>query len=205
MNLSELYQKMDHNRWKEDQQKGMRSYSILIPLIEKDDGIHLLFEVRSYTLRRQPGEICFPGGKIEPQDSDPKSCAIRETSEELGIATSVISNVKPLQAFEQPLSQCTIYPFVGTIARDTKFRPNPAEVAELFTVPLNFFLEQEPECYEIHFRIEPEADFPYHLIPGGKNYPWQIRSKKECFYIYEDYTIWGLTAHILQQFLRIIR
>lgn len=205
MNLADIYQKVDQNRMNDANHEGIRSYSILIPLIEKTDGIHLLFEVRSLQLRRQPGEICFPGGKIEPIDPDPRACAIRETSEEIGIPASAISQVKPLEAIKQPLNKRMIYPFVGTIATDVKLNPNPAEVAEVFTVPLNFFLENEPDCYEIQFHIEPEADFPYHLIPGGKNYPWKVRSLKECFYTYGKYTIWGLTANILQQFLQLIR
>ena len=60
-------------------------YAVLLPLIEVENETHILFEVRSLSLRRQPGEICFPGGKIDPEDSDQRKCAIRETTEELGI------------------------------------------------------------------------------------------------------------------------
>ena len=204
MNLAEIYRKMDKNKTN-TRRDHIHAYSILIPLIEKKDGIHVLFEVRSLKLRRQPGEICFPGGKIEPRDPDPRACAIRETSEELAIAPSLIHNVEPLTAIKQPLSQRKIYPFIGTIPSDVEFKPNPLEVAEIFTVPLHFFLDHEPECYQVRFRVEPEPDFPYHLIPGGKNYPWRTRSIEECFYIYGNYTIWGLTARILRQFLQLIR
>ena len=44
---------------------GRRSYAVLVPLVEREDGIHVLYEVRALTLRRQPGEVCFPGGHIE--------------------------------------------------------------------------------------------------------------------------------------------
>ena len=68
----------------------------MLPLIEINNETHVLFEVRSLNLRRQPGEICFPGGKIEQDDVDQRQCAIRETSEELGIHESDIENVIPL-------------------------------------------------------------------------------------------------------------
>ena len=63
---------------------GRRSYAVLVPLVEREDGIHVLYEVRSLTLRRQPGEVCFPGGHIEVGET-PEQCALRETFEELGI------------------------------------------------------------------------------------------------------------------------
>ncbi|MFL6557138.1 MAG: NUDIX hydrolase, partial [Bacillus sp. (in: firmicutes)] len=66
-------------------------YAVMVPIIEKVDGIHVLLEVRSLELRRQPGEICFPGGRIDSQDSDEKAAAIRETIEELGINKEQIS------------------------------------------------------------------------------------------------------------------
>ena len=71
-------------------------YAVLLPLIEVQNETHILFEVRSMSLRRQPGEICFPGGKVDPEDLDQKQCAIRETSEELGINKEDIADVIPL-------------------------------------------------------------------------------------------------------------
>ncbi|NEU34154.1 CoA pyrophosphatase, partial [bacterium LRH843] len=58
-------------------------FAVLVPLVQKQDELHVLFEVRAHHLRRQPGEICFPGGKIEPNDSTPQDAAVRETTEEL--------------------------------------------------------------------------------------------------------------------------
>ena len=60
-------------------------YAVLVPLLRRADGLHLLYEVRSAALRRQPGEVCFPGGKLEPGEA-PLDCALRETWEELGLA-----------------------------------------------------------------------------------------------------------------------
>ena len=60
------------------------SYAVLCPLVERPDGLHLLFEVRSAALHRQPGEVCFPGGRMEAGET-PEQCALRETEEELAI------------------------------------------------------------------------------------------------------------------------
>src|SRR3954462_9405452 len=84
-------------------------YAVLLPLIEIENETHILFEVRSMNLRRQPGEICFPGGKIEQEESQ-KQCAVRETSEELGIIESDISDVIPLD-FMLNAANNIIYPF----------------------------------------------------------------------------------------------
>ena len=54
--------------------RDFSKYAILLPLIEKEDGVHILFEVRSFEMRRQPGEICFPGGRIDHGDEDDYPC-----------------------------------------------------------------------------------------------------------------------------------
>lgn len=179
-------------------------FSVLVPLIEQDDDIHILFEVRSYNLRRQPGEICLPGGKIDHTDRDEKHTAIRETTEELGITENQITNASPLDYFISPFGTI-IYPFVGTILEPEKIKPNPAEVAEVFTVPLSYFTKTKPDCYKINFQIQPEEGFPFELIHGGKEYKWQTRGLNEYFYQYNGKVIWGLTAQVLFHFINMLK
>ncbi|TKC18067.1 NUDIX hydrolase [Robertmurraya kyonggiensis] len=179
------------------------NYAVLLPIIEKDDGLHVLFEVRSHQLRRQPGEICFPGGRVDESDKNEEHTAIRETSEELGIAEEEIINVSPLDYMVSSFGSI-IYPYVGFINESAHISPNPAEVAEVFSVPLTYLQQTKPEIYHINFKLEPEEKFPFHHIRGGEKYKWQIRQMEEYFYYYEDKVIWGLTARILSHFLEII-
>ncbi|KGM45240.1 CoA pyrophosphatase [Neobacillus niacini] len=178
-------------------------YSIMVPLIQKEDGIHVLFEVRSLQLRRQPGEICFPGGRIDPEDIDEKNAAIRETIEELGINRENLSEVYPLDFMISPFGMM-IYPFAAIIKEPEKIQPNAAEVGEIFTVPLTYFIENDPDIYHINFKVEPEENFPFDLIVGGENYNWRTRAIDEYFYLYEEKAIWGLTAKILSHFIDIL-
>lgn len=179
-------------------------YAVMVPLIVKEDEIHVLLEVRSLELRRQPGEICFPGGRIDPQDIDEEGAAIRETVEELGINKDQISKVYPLDYMISPFGMI-IYPYVGYINNPKTIVPNPTEVGGIFTVPLSFFIYNEPEIYHIEFKPEPEEKFPFDLIVGGENYNWRTRGIEEYFYRYEGKVIWGLTAKILTHFIELIR
>ena len=75
-------------------------YAVLVPLVERPEGLCLLYEVRADTLGRQPGEVCFPGGRLEPGE-DAVSCALRETWEELGIPRPAVEVVAELDWLPQ--------------------------------------------------------------------------------------------------------
>ncbi|KOF10028.1 NUDIX hydrolase [Planococcus glaciei] len=184
--------------------RDFAKFAILLPLIEKGGEVHVLFEKRAETLRKQPGEVCFPGGRIDPEDLSPKSAALRETDEELGISEDEISDLFPLDYMVSPFGMI-IYAFAGFIDPSAEFKPNPDEVGELFSVPLSFFLENPPRVYQINFDVQPEESFPYDLIVGGRDYSWRTRNLEEYFYLYEDKVIWGLTARILSHFIDIIK
>ncbi|KZN94840.1 MAG: CoA pyrophosphatase [Bacillaceae bacterium] len=179
-------------------------FAVLLPFMRINDEVHLLFEVRAKKLKRQPGEICFPGGKVEPTDHDAKHTAIRETSEELGISADMIQHVYPLD-YVMTAYGTVVYPFVGMIDPDASLEPNKDEVGEVFTVPFQFFLETKPEIYEVHFRAEPEENFPYESIIGGKKYKWNSPKIEEHFYYYKDKVIWGLTARMIYYFIDMLK
>lgn len=184
--------------------KMYSKYAVLLPLIKKDDGIHILFEVRAMSLRRQPGEICFPGGRIDREDVNEEQAAIRETSEELGIDAEEINEVYPLDFMISPFGMI-VYPYVGLISNPEKVKPNVTEVGEVFTIPLAYFFENEPKIHQVNFKVEPEDDFPFDLVVGGENYNWRTRKVDEYFYVFEKRVVWGLTARIVAHFIEMLR
>lgn len=183
--------------------ENFSTYSVLLPLVYIKNEIHLVFEVRAFSLRRQPGEVCFPGGKKDETDKDHMETAMRETYEELGLKEGSISQVEPLDFIVSPYGNI-IYPFVGVIDTVNEMQVNHKEVDHIFTVPLELFKQTKPEIHYVNARFEPEPGFPYDSIVGGKDYNWQIKRMEECFYYFEDKVIWGLTARIVRHFIQVI-
>lgn len=175
-------------------------FSVFIPLIKVDGKIHLLYEKRAISLRNQPGEISFPGGRIEVGES-PREAAIRETCEELLLKKNEIEIYSESDYLINPYS-AIIYSFIGEIKKDfDKIKPSKDEVDEAFLVPLDFFFENKPKAYLNRLAYERAADFPYDLIPNGKNYKFKSGQEETLFYQYEDKIIWGFTAKITKNFI----
>ncbi|MDR3271335.1 MAG: CoA pyrophosphatase [Peptococcaceae bacterium] len=178
--------------------------AVLIPLVMRQNELHILFEVRARTLRGQPGEICFPGGRIDSQDTSPAAAAVRETVEELGIAKEQIEILGPLDVLVTP-HQRIMHPFAGWLKEDALLQPAPEEVAEVFYVPFSFLLNAQPLLSWDRVELKPEKDFHFELIPGGESYSFRQGHYPVYFYLYGQYTIWGLTARILRHLLDLIR
>lgn len=186
------------------EEKAFRS-AVLIPLVQVDGEWHILFEVRSFTMRKQPGDISFPGGRIDATDASPLAAAVRETSEELGVDPKTINVVGQLSPYVFSTTFVT-YPFVAIIENDQLCHGyNKDEVEEVFTVPVNWLLNYEPYMHEVAIEIVPSPDFPFNKIVNGEQYQWRKRSIEEWFFDYEQYTIWGLTARILKHFIDSIK
>lgn len=177
--------------------------SILLPLLVLKGEPHVLFEKRAADLKVQPGEICFPGGAIDPDDSTPAHAAIRETSEELRIDSVDIELIAPLDIIVSPFN-VIVYPFVGLLHNPQKISCNPSEVDDIFCVPLQHLIDQDPLKYVVNLAVQMPEDYPYELVPGGKNYPYRMGKMPQQFYFWEDIVIWGLTARILHHFLELL-
>src|SRR5690625_2134536 len=102
---------------------NMKNYAIIIPLIEVNGETHLLFQVRAMHLRSQPGDVCFPGGKVEMDDKNEMETAIRETMEELNVSRKEISDVYPLNIVMQTTERA-VHTFVGKLEPKEKIVPN---------------------------------------------------------------------------------
>lgn len=176
--------------------------SVLIPLImHADSSIHILFQVRSSKLPEQPGDICFPGGMAEPGER-PDQTAVRETSEELLVDPECIELIGPSDILVN--GKLLVHPYAGWLnGYENTFSKD--EVKEVFTVPLQWFLEHEPQRHVMEWKPAFQEDFPFDKIVGGRNYAWRERKDMVLFYEYEDHVIWGMTAKMLEAFLNILR
>ena len=164
-------------------------FSVLVPIIQIKDELHLLFQVRSNRIRRQPGEISFPGGKIENGET-PRQACIRETYEEMGICEEQIEIVGQLDYLLNNTNDM-IYPFLG-ILRETSIENihfSKEEVEEIFTVPLQYFLDNKPEVYDMCYKVAADNSFPFHKIKNGSVYQNRIMTYPVYFYEYEKYII----------------
>lgn len=178
-----------------------RSFSVLLPLVEMEDGLHVLFELRSPDLDAQPGEVCFPGGAMEAGET-PLQASVRETMEELGIKREDIKIINKLDTL-QSHANLSIYCYLGII-NTCQFNINKAEVAEIFTVPLSFFVENEPEIEWVDVVQIPPEDFPYEKVNSPKAYEWRSGKVDIPIYMYGEYPIWGLTARMMHNFIEIL-
>lgn len=181
-------------------------FSVLVPVVEKEGKLYLLYERRARDMKRQPGEICFPGGELE-QDETTKECALRETWEEIGIPQESIRVVSQLDTI-YTYSNFAMYCYLGIV--DAKALDhmvlNPGEVEEAFLVELDWLLTHEPEIYWTDVIPEPPEGFPYEKVTGGMPYSW--RKGKAPVPVYEEYdgnVIWGLTARITKRFTDVIK
>lgn len=178
-----------------------KKYAVLTPILKTDQGVSLLFEKRSNKLNHQPGEICFPGGKLELGESL-QECAVRETMEELCINSEQIKILGPGDFLVSPFN-LIIYPYIG-ILEDYRNTFSTDEVAEIITIPLKFFRDRQPEKYKNKLINMPTEGFPYEHIPGGENYPWANGTYDILFYHYNEYIIWGMTARIVHSVTKLI-
>jgi len=176
-----------------------KNCSVLIPLVEIDGDLHILYEQRSSKLKTQPGDVCFPGGVMELGET-PIECALRETEEEIGIPQS---NIRVIGQFDSiyEVRNITMHTVIGVIEEaDLKLmKPNPDEVAKVFTVPFKFFEEVEPFIYEYDI-VQKVDDFPYEMVGVNPDYKWRVGQATVPIWHYgegEDrQLLWGLTALI---------
>ena len=163
----------------------------------------MLFEVRADTLERQPGEVCFPGGRMEPGET-PVQCALRETFEELSIPPEKIRLLGRLD-FIAHRASFLMQPVLGLVDATAlaDMRPSPAEVDQVFFVPLSHLLEAEPIVYEYDLIPTPAESFPYELIGIPRDYQWQLGHENVPVYPWQGRAIWGLTGRITRNLIQI--
>ena len=182
-----------------------RAYAVLVPLVEQNGELCLLYEVRARTLRRQPGEVCFPGGRMEPGETA-EECALRETWEELAIPDRCVRLLGRLD-FIAHRASFLMQPVLGVVDSSAldRMAPSPAEVEEVFFVPLSHLLRTPPIEYTYELVPTPAENFPYEIIGIPKNYRWQNGRENVPVYPWEGRAIWGLTGRITRNLISLLQ
>ncbi|SFE38423.1 NUDIX domain-containing protein [Peptostreptococcaceae bacterium pGA-8] len=178
-----------------------RYYSVLVPFVERDDKLHILYEVRAKNMNSQPGEICFPGGMIEANEG-PKEAAIRESCEELGInweKIEIIGSGDILYGY----ANYTIFTYIGVIREEDylTLNPSPNEVEEVFLVDAEKLCKNPPERHEEKVVALIDEHFPYFKLGVDESYPWKTGKWIIPIYEVDNRVIWGLTARITDNVL----
>jgi len=160
-----------------------RAAAVLVPIVDREAGPSLLLTVRTTHLKAHAGQIAFPGGRLEPEDSGPVDTALRETEEEIGLSRS---HVRPIGELDLYLTRTgfSVTPVVALIEPPFTLQPDPGEVAEIFEVPLAFVLD--PLSRQIHQREDRGAVRHFYVYPYG------------------DYYIWGATAGMLNNLAEVL-
>jgi 8-oxo-dGTP pyrophosphatase MutT (NUDIX family) len=156
----------------------------LVPIIDRPGGLTLLLTQRTEHLNDHPGQISFPGGRMEAGDESPLATALRETEEEIGLAREFVSVAGYLDAYATGTG-FLVTPVVGLVSPGFSLAPDTFEVAEVFEVPLEYLLDAR------NYRREE----------------LRVRTGKRWFYVieYERRYIWGATAGMLMNLSQKLR
>ena len=179
-----------------------RGAAVLIPLIERNGAWHVLLEVRASTLDIQPGDVCLPGGHIEPGET-PREAAVRETCEELLVSRDAIEVLGELGCASGP-GGMPLWAFVGVLS-DYEGSYSGTEVDRVFSVELDWLVSSEPATYRVGLTPSYPDDFPWDRIPGGRGYAWRSQQNEVPFYLDTEPLVWGATARVLHRFARTLR
>lgn len=150
--------------------------AVLLPIIDRPEGLSLLFTERSPKLKFHAGQVSFPGGRIEPNDGEPRLAALRETEEEIGLSrddVEIMGYLTPHVVF----SGFSVTPVIGWVSSNFQLNIDATEVASVFEVPWSFFMNSQH--HQLENRQLGNVSVPVH------------------YFEYDQRRIWGMTAGII--------
>ena len=158
--------------------------AVLVPLVTRERGSSVLLTKRTDHLHHHPGQISFPGGRVEAADTSPIDTALRETQEEIGLDRRHVELIGTLPDYLTGTG-FRVTPVVGLVTPPFELTLDAFEVAEAFEVPLSHFLD--PANHEQHSIVHEGRLRQFHAMP------------------YQGYFIWGATAGIIMSLYRVLR
>lgn len=163
--------------------RTLASAAVLVPITDRaEPGV--LLTLRHADLRRHPGQVAFPGGRVDPHDDGPVGAALREAREEIGLDPALVELVGTSDRY-QTGSGFDILPVIGVVPPDLPLVPQETEVAATFEVPLAFLLDETNQ-------VRRSAEFEGHT-----------RSYYEI--LWGEWRIWGVTAGMIVNLSRRLR
>lgn len=157
--------------------------AVLVAVTDRPDPGVILTR-RTDTLSRHPGQVAFPGGRIDPDDADAIAAALREAEEEIGLPRATVTVIGAADRY-RTITGFEVTPVIGVVPPDLLFVPASAEVAEVFEVPLGFVLDSAN-----HFEVAVE-------FQGRNRHYYEIS--------WNGHRIWGATAAMIVNLSRRLR
>ena len=155
--------------------EGITPAAVLVPVVERAEPTVIL-TLRPDTMRKHPGQISFPGGRIDPDDADAVAAALREAEEEIGLPRAMVHVVGIADRY-RTVTGFEVTPVVGIVPPGLDLAPHPGEVADLFEAPLRYLLD------------------PAHQIV--RSVEWRGRERHYYEIEWEGRRIWGATAAMI--------
>lgn len=155
----------------------LRPAAVLVAVWDRPEGAQIILTKRASHLKHHPGQIAFPGGKVDDGDASPEAAALREAREEIGLDAGLVTVLGRLPTHET-ITGFIVTPILGHISADFTAVPEAGEVEEAFSVPLSHLIN--PVNYRIEKRLWRGEWRRFYTVPFG------------------PYYIWGATARILR-------
>jgi 8-oxo-dGTP pyrophosphatase MutT (NUDIX family) len=162
----------------------LKRAAVMVPLVERPEGLTVLLTQRASHLKNHPGQISFPGGRMEPDDAGPWEAALRETREEIGLAPDFASLAGYLHD-HVVLTGYQITPAVAFVRPGFTLQLDRTEVDDVFEVPLEFVLDAS------------------HHVPRTRQFAGREFLTHDI--LYGERHIWGATAGMLLSLYRLLR